>query len=314
MGSSPLSHLQGVAAFVHAVESGSFTAAAARAGLSKSAIGKSVARLEQRLGVRLLDRTTRSLSMTAEGQAYYASCVAVLAELGRAEAQLAARQQEVSGRLRVNLPLSLGRMWVAPLLHPLARMHPKLDLEISFSDRVVDLVEDGLDLVVRIGDPGNQASLVGRRLGTQCWVTCAAPFYLDTRGRPRSPEELASHDCLVFARDGFTRPWRHAVPGATPTEMRMRARHWINHGEALRDAALAGLGVAHLPTWLIADDIRSKRLEAVLAGVPVEGEVIHVLWHRSKDMLPKVRAAIGALVKGFIPAPPWEDAVKHHSL
>lgn len=304
MGLDPLSHLQGISAFVHSIETGSFTAAAARMGLTKSAIGKSVARLEARLGVRLLDRTTRSLNMTAEGQAYHATCLTVLAELARAEALLAARHQAVSGRLRVNLPISFGRLWVAPVLCDLVQAHPGLMLEVSFADRLVDLVEDGLDLVVRLGDPGDQASVMARRIGTQQWVPCAAPAYLDARGRPQSPEEVGNHDCLVFSRDGRFMPWRLATPDGS-VEFKVTPRHRVDHGEALRNATVAGLGLAYLPTWLIADDLRSGRLETVLTTTPVDGGPIHVLWHRSKDILPKVRAAVDAIVGSFVPTPPW---------
>jgi DNA-binding transcriptional LysR family regulator len=150
------SHLQGISAFVHAVETGSFTAVAARMGVSKSATGKSVARLEERLGVRLLDRTTRSLSLTAEGQAYYRSCLKVLEELSTAETLLASRKQAVSGTLRVNLPVSFGRLWIMPVLIEVADQNPDLELDVSFTDRRVDLVEEGIDLAVRFGDPGDQ--------------------------------------------------------------------------------------------------------------------------------------------------------------
>ncbi len=152
----PLPHLQGISAFVHSVEAGSFTAAANRMGLTNSAVGKSVARLEERLGTRLLERTTRTLSMTAEGQVYYQSCLKVLEELGSAEALLASLHQEVSGRLRVNLPISFGRLWVMPLLREVARPSWTFTLDVSFADRVGDLVEEGIDLVGEVPDPGDQ--------------------------------------------------------------------------------------------------------------------------------------------------------------
>ncbi len=305
MSLDPLSDLQGISAFVHSVETGSFTAAAARMGLTKSAVGKSVARLEERLGVRLLQRTTRSLNMTAEGQAYYATCVTVLTELARAEAVLASRQQAVSGRLRVNAPVSFGRLWVAPVLCDLARTHSGLDLEVSFSDRLVDLVEEGLDLVVRLGDLGDQATIVARRLGTQRWAPCAAPAYLSARGRPQSLKELADHDCLVFSRDGHFLPWQFTTQEGV-VDVKVRPRHRLDHGEALRDAAVAGLGLAYFPTWLVADDLRAGRLETVLTNAPVDDGLIHVMWSRSKDMLPKVRVAVDALVAAFVPSRPWE--------
>lgn len=314
MSQDPHSHLQGISAFVHSVETGSFTAAAIRMGLSKSATGKSVARLEERLGVRLLERTTRSLNLTAEGQAYYQSCLKVLEELSTAEALLASTKRTVSGLLRINLPVSFGRLCVMPVLSDIARKNPDLGLDISFSDRRVDLVEEGIDLVVRLGDPGDQASLTGRRIGTQRSLICASPAYLDRRGRPQSFDELDKHDCIAFARDGRPMPWPVPQTGQSagsgpPVPFKLltiRPRHTVSHGEALRDAALDGMGLACLSTWLAAGDIASGRLETVLISTPVEDSPIHALWPRSRDLTPKVRIVVDALVSAFLPVAPWD--------
>lgn len=295
------SHLQGISAFVHAVETGSFTAAAARMGVSKSATGKSVARLEERLGVRLLDRTTRSLNLTAEGQAYYQSCLKVLEELNAAETLLASRKHVVSGTLRINLPISFGRLCVMPVLTKVADGNPDLDLDISFTDRQVDLVEEGIDLVVRLGDPGDHASLIGRRIGTQRSIICAAPAYLERHGCPTSVEELGSHDCLAFAKDGRPLPWAVCGPGETVRPFIIQPRHTISHGEALRDATVNGLGVAYLSTWLAADELRRGRLEVVPIPTPTEDVPITALWPRSRDLAPKVRAVVDALIEAFKP-------------
>lgn len=300
------SQLQGISAFVHAVETGSFTAAAARMGVSKSATGKSVARLEARLGVRLLNRTTRSLSLTAEGQAYYESCLKVLEELDAAEALLAARKRSVSGTLRVNLPISFGRLCCMPVLMALATQHPGLGLDVSFTDRRVDLVEEGIDLAVRLGDPGDHANLVGRRIGWQRSVLCASPAYLDGRGRPTGIEDITGHDCLAFARDGRPLPWTMIDSNGDMRSLAIRPRHTVSHGEALRDAAVNGLGLAYLSTWLAGEAIRSGRLEALPIQTPPEDSPISVLWPRSRDLSPKVRAAVDALVTAFTPIPPWD--------
>lgn len=300
------SHLQGISAFVHAVETGSFTAAAARMGVSKSATGKSVARLEVRLGVRLLDRTTRSLNLTAEGRAYYQSCLKVLEELNAAETLLASQKRVVSGTLRINLPISFGRLCVMPVLKEVADRNPDLNLDISFTDRQVDLVEEGIDLVVRLGDPGDHASLIGRRIGTQRSIICAAPAYLDRHGRPTSVEELVKHDCLAFAKDSRPLPWAVCGPDGLVRSFVIQPRHTISHGEALRDATVNGLGVAYLSTWLAADDLRSGRLEVVPIPTPAEDVPIAALWPRSRDLAPKVRVVVDALVEAFIPTPPWE--------
>lgn len=296
------SHLQAISAFVHAVETGSFTAAAARMGVSKSATGKSVARLEERLGIRLLDRTTRSLNLTAEGRGYYQSCLKVLEELNAAETLLASQKRLVSGTLRINLPISFGRLCVMPVLKEVVDQNPDLNLDISFTDRQVDLFEEGIDLVVRLGDPGDHASLIGRRIGTQRSIICAAPAYLDRHGRPVSVEELGDHDCLAFAKDGRPLPWAVCGPRGTVRPFVIQPRHTISHGEALRDATVSGLGIAYLSTWLAADEIRSGRLEVVPIVTPAEDVPITALWPRSRDLAPKVRVVVDALVESFIPA------------
>lgn len=306
MNSNLHSHLQGISAFVHAVETGSFTAAAARMGVSKSATGKSVARLEQSLGVRLLDRTTRSLNMTAEGQAYYRSCLKVLEELDLAESVLASRKRTVSGTLRINLPISFGRSRVMPVLMEVADRNPDLDLDISFTDRRVDLVEEGIDLVIRVGYAGDQTTLMSRRIGTQRSIICAAPSYLERRGRPTSVEELDGHDCLAFARDGRPLPWAAVGSDGVSKQFVVRPRYTISHGEALHDATVNGLGLAYLATWLAADSLRIGQLETVPIVTPAEDAAISALWPHSRNLAPKVRAVVDALVAAFLPIPSWD--------
>lgn len=306
------SHLQGISAFVHSVEAGSFTVAAARMGVSKSATGKSVARLEERLGVRLLQRTTRSLSLTHEGEAYYQSCLKVLEELDTAEALLASRKRVVSGKLRINLPISFGRLCVMPVLTQVSARHPGLELDISFTDRRVDLVEEGIDLVVRLGDPGTQANLVGRRIGTQASLICASPAYLEKRGVPVSAEDLVNHDCLAFLREGRALPWVVTGPDGEPQTLTIRPRHTVSHGEALRDAAIAGLGVAFLSTWLVAEVVRLGHLRVLPIATPAEDAPVSALWPRSRALSPKLRVVVDALVEALrstpsLPVPPRAD-------
>ena len=299
--------LQGIAAFVHTVETGSFTAAAIRLGVAKSATGKSVARMEARLGVRLLSRTTRSLSPTPEGQAFYESCRRVLEELDSAEAMLVSGTRTVSGIVRINLPVSFGRLHCMPVLAALATEHPGLALDVSFADRRIDLAEDGIDLVVRLGDPGDQTSVVGRRIGWQRSVICASPDYLARCGRPEAIADLAHHDCLAFAREGRALPWTVLDDDDAPHVLNLRPRHVVSHGEALRDAALGGLGVAYLTTWLVGDDLCRGRLIALPIRTPAEDSPISVLWPRSRNLTPKVRAVVDALVAAFTPAPAWDQ-------
>lgn len=300
------SDLVGIFAFVAAVDAGSFTAAAERVGLSKSAVGKSVARLEDHLGVRLLERTTRALSPTAEGQAYYETCIRILADLNEAETQLASTRVEVSGRLKLSLPVTFGRLWVMPVLLQLAHEHPKLVLDVSFTDRRVDLVEEGFDLVVRLGEPGDHAMLSGRRLGVQRAMVCAAPSYIAAHGSPSEISDLAHHDCVGFARDGGSIRWLLPDGAGTLSPLRLASRHIVSDGEALREAVAAGLGLGYLHTWLVAESIRSGRLVPVLSGTPFEGAPITALWPRSHPPTPRIRATLDALVKAFLPLAPWD--------
>lgn len=303
------SRLQGIGVFVQAVDAGSFTSAAKRIGLSKSAVGKSVSTLEQRLGVRLLDRTTRRLALTAEGADFYQSCIRVLSELDDAESRAALQHREVTGRLRISLPVTFGRRWVMPILLDLAKQHPALTLDVSFSDRPVDLLEENIDLVVRLGDPGNSAYLTSRHLGHQTVLVCGTPTYFSEHGFPTSSDDLATHECITFGKEGYVIPWVLPSGDGRIATVNVKGRHTISDGDALRSAVLAGFGIAQLPTWLIADDLRTGRLVTGFAQQGVRGSPIHVLWPSTRDLTPKVRATVDALSSAFIPVAPWDADV-----
>lgn len=290
----------GIRSFVEAADTGSFTRAATRLGLSKSAVGKGIARLEERLGVRLFNRTTRSLSLTDEGRAFYESCLRAIAELEQAEARLSAAARTPAGRLRVDLPVLFGRRWVMPVLLDLARQHPGLDLDISFSNRMTDLVEDGVDLVLRIGTPAPSASLIARALGTQKAVVCATPAYLAARGHPRTPDDLRGHDCILDHRDAHH--WRF-----TGGPVAITGRHRFDSADAAHAAACAGLGIAYLPRWIAAADLASGALVTVLEDHMGPGLPIHALWPRTRQLAPRVRVLVDALAARFLPRPPWDD-------
>ncbi|WP_244496116.1 LysR substrate-binding domain-containing protein [Ensifer sp. Root31] len=233
----------------------------------------------------------------------------MLEELTTAEAMLASQKRDVSGLLRINLPISFGRLCVMPVLMDVAAKNSNLRLDISFADRRVELVEEGIDLVVRLGDPGNQASLVGRRIGTQHSLICASPDYMDRRGRPASVEDLSDHDCLAFSKDGRPLPWLIEASDGVSTSLDIQPRHTITHGEALRDAALNGLGIASLSTWLAAEHVRTGRLEALAISAPAEDMPISAFWPRSRDLSPKIRVVVDALVNAFMPVSPWDEAL-----
>jgi len=303
----PAAGLQGLVAFVQTVEAGSFTLAAKRMGLSKSAVAKAVARMETRLGVTLVNRTTRRLSLTAEGESFHESCLKALGEIDAAQALLASRRRVPSGRLRIDLPLSFGRRIVAPILLELGERYPELLLEISFNDRRIDLIEEGVDLAIRMGELGDGAGLIARRLFRQRSAICGAPAYLARRGRPQTMEALSEHACIRFGREGRIVAWQLASPGGGTRSVMPAGRLIMGHGEAVLDAALAGHGLAYLPTWLIGEELKQGALEMVLSESAIEEFDVYALWPRTRDLAPKIRVVVDELLHRFQP-PPW-DAV-----
>lgn len=291
--------LSGVATFVAAVDSGGFAAAGERLGLTRSAVGKAIARLEARLGARLLHRTTRTLALTEDGQAFYERCVRALAELEAAEGALEAGRREPVGRVRLSAPVLLGRRCVAPVLRELAARHPRLELEASFSDRPVDLLDEGFDLVVRNGVLADSAGLKARRLASQEMAVCGSPAYLAAHGRPDTLEALARHPAVLYGRAGRSRPWRFPDADGHLTHVPMAGRLRFDDLDAVADAAADGMGLAWVPTWLVAERLRSGALVRVLADVPALRIDVHALWPQGPHLPSRVRAVIDALAAGL---------------
>jgi DNA-binding transcriptional LysR family regulator len=289
--------LNGIAAFVQSVESGSFALAAERMQLTRSAVGKSIARLEHRLGVRLFHRTTRRQSLTEDGQAYYERCVRALAELDAAEAALDTGRRAPTGCLRVSAPVLFGRHCVAPVLLKLVRQYPALSIEMSFSDRVVDLVEEGFDLAVRIGTLPDSASLAARKLGTQRMGICASPSYLAEHGHPASVDEMSGHTSIVYGRNGHASPWRVRDIDGQVIEPRNNSRLRFDDLQAIADAAVAGAGLAWLPCWLLHPHVRTGELTMVMDSERVLATDIHAVWPLTRYLPSKTRVAIDALAR-----------------
>lgn len=287
--------LRGVATFVHVVEAGSFSAAAARLQMTRSAVGKAVARLEQRLGVQLFQRTTRTLGATEAGQAYYERCRRALSEIEAAEAALEHGRHGPRGLLRVSAPLAFGRHWVAPMLGRLAKKHAELEIGINFSDRRVDVLAEGFDLAVRIGPLADSASLQARTLGTQRFAMFASPAYLRRQGRPKTVEDLHTHVAIAYGPDGRHVPWR--LPRADGKLAEVSMRHMLNFDDvaSIADAALAGLGIARLPLWMAGQWVEAHQLVPVLAAAYADDTQVHVVWPRARFLPLKTRAAIDLL-------------------
>lgn len=289
--------LKGITPFVCAVESGSFTAAAEKLHLSNSAISKSIARLEARLECRLFDRTTRSLALTDAGLAFYETCSRVLNDLAQAESVLAAQRILPSGRLRIALPHSFGRLQVVPILNQFCREHPQVQLSVTFSDRFVDLIDENIDIAVRIGGSADYPASVGYRyVGSEQLTLCAAPDYLKQHGKPDSLDDLAAHRCVVYSyADGSTMPWSFVSPEGRIVARQFSYRMAVGDGEALLSATIAGMGIAQIATWLAKDNIASGELWPLLESQNCDGLPLYLIWPRKKQLTPKVDALLQAL-------------------
>jgi len=293
----PSERLKGIENFVATADAGSFTAAAERLNLTSSAVGKSVARLEDRLRTRLFERTTRRLALTDAGVAFYRTCVRVLAELEEAEAVLAAQRSEPMGRLRMDAPATFGRLRVWPLVLRFAKQHPHLRPHVSFTDRFVDLLDEGIDVGVRIGGAEHWPGSLGHRyLGSERLIFCASPDYLTKQGTPASSVELAQHDAVLYGRaDGTTSPWLIEHGPGTIERRTMEGRITVGNGEAQVAAVKAGHGIAQLATWLVCDEIARGDLVQVLPELTTEGLPLNLVWPVGKQLLPKVDAMLELL-------------------
>lgn len=291
----PLDDLDGLIPFVEAVSLSSFTAAADKLGITKSAVGKSVTRLEERLGVKLLYRTTRRLTLTPDGEAYYASCCHALDEIRAAEAALAVTSQALVGRLRIDAPVAWGRQFLLPILTDIAKKNPGLTLSLSLADRLIDPIEEGVDLTIRFGESRDSSNLVMRKLVEQRTCIFASPEYLAVRGHPQTVEDLQHHDGIVGFRRDIPATWRVLAPDGTMRRIQPRITHEIGDGAAIVDAAIGGLGIAQMPMSIVADHIRNRRLISLLEDLTDVKVGIYAVWPASRHLLPRVRHVVEVL-------------------
>jgi DNA-binding transcriptional LysR family regulator len=247
--------------FAQVMEAGSFTAAADRLGMSKQSVSRRLMQLEERLGVRLLNRSTRRLDATPLGQHYYQSALRLLGEVQQVEHDISGQAQALRGTLRVSAPLSFAMAHLGCLLTEFLQLHPQVDVELDLSDRPVDLIGEGYDLALRIGAL-EDSSLIARRIADVARVYCASPAYLEARGVPARPEALAEHDCLPYGHSRQVQ-WQFRQGGKVQT-IQVSGRMRANNGELLRDAAIAGMGVTYLPTFIVGQALADGRLVTVL--------------------------------------------------
>jgi DNA-binding transcriptional LysR family regulator len=282
-----------IGVFVRVIEAHGFTRAGKSLGLTASGVSRVMSRLEERLGVRLLERTTRSIGLTAEGAAYYERCTKILRELEDANIALAGVRAAPSGRLRVDAPSALGRFVIAPAIPRFLAKHPALSLELSLRDHVIDPIAEGIDVVVRMTEP-RDSELIAKKIGAMPVHLVASPRYLKQRGRPSSPQDLRRHDTIGFLAGGSSLPWRFSAGGQDTTYTPTGRLH-SNSTDAIRAAALSGLGIAQVLEVLVRDELASGELEVVLRDREPPPRAIYALFTRDKATLPKVRVFLALL-------------------
>ncbi len=302
--------LAGMRLFAEVVDAGSFSAAGRRLGLVPSSVSRQISGLENTLGARLVNRSTRKLSLTEAGRLYYGHAARILLEVEEANRAISHLEAAPRGVLRVNAPIGFGRLHVAPAIRAFLDRYPGLSIDLTLTDNFVDLVEEGADVAIRVGELAD-SSLIARRLAPNRRVIAASPEYLERRGEPVKPEDLAEHNCLIYKRNEGNIVWKLKGPSGGVIEVPVSGTLQTNSTEALHAAGLAGLGLVLLPTWLIGGDLQAGRLRPVMCDYLVSptaiDTAIHAVYPHNRNLSVKVRAFVDFLVETFGTRPYWED-------
>ncbi|SDA85725.1 DNA-binding transcriptional regulator, LysR family [Pseudomonas sp. NFPP33] len=292
-----MDRLTSMQAFVRAVDLGSFSAAAEAMNMSSQLVGKHVQALEQRLGVRLLNRTTRRQSLTDFGRSFYERAKHIVSEVELAESLAAHEQTLPSGRLRVNAPVSFGMNSLAPVLPTFMQKFPEVEVELNLSNRAVDLIDEGYDVIFRVGQLPD-SGLIARALAPYQLVLCAAPAYLQKKPVPQTPWDLKDHDCLGFAHTELRTHWTFEGPDGRIV-VPITSRLMVDHGEPLLCAALAGLGLLLQPLELVRNALATGQLVMLLGDYPVPTRPFHVLYAPDRRMTPKLKSFLDFALAEF---------------
>ena len=284
--------------FVKVVELGSFARAAERMNLSTSAASRQIADLETHLDTRLLNRTTRKISLTEPGRAYHERCLQLLADIDEAEQAAQAGRASPRGTLRVTCSVNFGLHHLAPLLGPFQKKHPDVQLDISLSDRMVDIVEEGFDLAIRIGE-SRSTSVIARKLGETRMVCCAAPAYLKQHGTPKTPQQLTGHNCLLYEYLNPRNEWRFTGPDQREHKVRVFGTTQTNNGDLLATVAAQGLGICCEPDFIVAAHLAAGRLKRILPGFEAPVTSIHAVFPSRRHLSAKVRTFVDFLAAAF---------------
>jgi len=302
-----MEHLSEMMTFAKVVETKSFSAAAQALNTSKSLVSKQVSNLESALGVRLLHRTTRRMSLTEIGSAYYEHCARIAQEIDAAAETVTQLQVEPRGVLRVTSPVIFASLHLAPALQVFLKRYDKVEVELNASDRIIDIVEEGYDLAIRITDHP-VPTMVARRIAPVRWVTCASPEYLERNGTPSTPQELVDHHCLVYQGIPALRSgWRYVI-GNKEVSVPVTGKCRVNNSEVLLQLALDGMGIVLFPTYILGHHLRSGRLKVILPDSVANPDMsLFATYLPNRYMQPKVRAFIDHLLAHFGPQPHWDS-------
>lgn len=300
-----MENLTDIAVFVQVVDSGSFTAAAERLELTRSVISKYVSRLEDRLKVRLLNRTTRRLSLTEAGQIFYERSQHGLGEIEAAKAEVAKLQATPRGRLKINAPMSFGILHIAPALAEFQLQNPEVQLDMNLDDRQIDLVEQGHDVAIRIAELPD-SSMVATRLAPCHHVVCASSDYIERYGAPRTPDDLRRHNILSYRYQDSPNEWRFLSPDGRYSSVPVTGSIEMNNSLALRQAVLGGAGIMLTPTFIVGEDIAAGRLVKLLPEYRAKEVTIYAVYTGRRHLTPKVRAFIDYMKKRFSDPPYWD--------
>ncbi|MEQ8207328.1 MAG: LysR family transcriptional regulator [Woeseia sp.] len=303
--------LTDIAVFVAVVDEGSFTKAAERLKLSRPVVSKYVTRLEERLGVRLLNRTTRRLSLTEAGRIFHERSQRGLRDIEDAEAEISRLRETPSGVLRINSPMSFGILHIAPALPEFLQSYPELTVDMKLDDRKVDLIEEGFDVSVRIADMPD-SSLIARRMAPCRHAIVATQSYLDNYGTPRTPADLVKHNVLSFSYQRSASNWHFLSPDNKPVTVSVSGALQMNNSLALREAVLAGTGIMRAPTFIVGKDIQAGRLIPLLTNYPTLEISIYLVYPERRHLLPKVRAFVDFMADKISTTPYWDLAVDPH--
>lgn len=300
-----MDRLDSMRAFVKVVDLQGFAAAAREMGLSRSAVNKAVINLENRLGTQLLRRSTRKVTPTETGLAFYDRCVQILADVDEAIASVTELQDQPSGNLRINAPMSFGTLHLAPLIAAFMARYPDVHVEIVLSDRFVDPIEEGFDVTLRVAEPAYSTSLITREIVPARRVICASPDYLASAGEPSHPRELREHRCLQYGYSGTLTQWRLTGPDGDQS-FGIHCQMWSNNGDVLKAAALGHQGLALLPTFIVGAELQDGRLRSLLADYRPAELMLSALYPRNRHLSTKIRLFVEMLDERFGGRPHWD--------